>query len=88
MIASADLDRIVERVAEAGLDEALVARLRGEWPGVHFTWCSDDDIQGPPPVRERPGFNLYLVDSRDHCLRLTGDAAVATGVVLASVEPE
>lgn len=45
------------------LDDAGLDRLRACWPGLHLTLCSDNDVPARlPPVLERPGFNLYLVN--------------------------
>ncbi len=35
------------------------------------------------PFRQLAARNLYLVDGRNHCWRITRDPATATGVVLA-----
>ena len=71
------------------LDDAGLARLRAGWPGLHLTLCSDNDVPARlPPVLERPGFNLYLVNGSEHCLTLTNDPEVAIGVVLAWVDDE
>ncbi len=88
MIDAATLDRIAEMTRAQGLDEGTVQALRSAWPGMHFSYCMDDDICGVEPVRELPGFNLYLVDGREHCLSLTGNPEAATGLVLAEVEPD
>lgn len=80
------IDAVVALVQETGLNESVVARLRAAWPGVHITCCHDDDVVGPPPVREHERFRLYLVDGRYHCLRLTADPDAATGLVLVEVE--
>ncbi len=66
----------------------LVTQLRTAFPGISFTLCDDDDIIGARPVLERPGFNLYLVDASDHCMKLTRFPEHATGVVVAMVEEE
>lgn len=81
----ADMARLA--VAE-GLIPATLTSLRRIYPGIYFTSCLDDDIIGIEPVLRRTGLNLYLVDSRQHCLRLTEDFQVATGVVLAEVTEE
>lgn len=85
MIDASQLDRIVEMMLSRGLDETTVQALRAAWPGMHFSYCMDDDICGMEPVRTLPGINLYLVDGREHCLSLTGDPEAATGLVLAEV---
>lgn len=88
MIAEETLQQVAETVLRAGVDEAVLGELRKGFPGVHFSYCMDDDVGKAKPVLEQPGFNLYLVDSRDHCLKLTNDAAVATGVLVAEAIEE
>ncbi|MBW9266788.1 MAG: hypothetical protein K1563_01070 [Candidatus Thiodiazotropha sp. (ex. Lucinisca nassula)] len=46
----------------------------------------DDDVIGARPVHEHAGFNLYLVDSSNHCLSFTQDMVVASGLVVAEIE--
>jgi hypothetical protein len=72
--------RVVER---AGLNEGTVSALRESFTEIHFTYCREDDIGAGTPVRTASGFNLYLVDGRGHCMRLTDDREAATGLVLA-----
>jgi len=84
MIAADTIDRINSLLIESGLDETAVSRLRGMWPDIHFTCCSDDDVCGPEPVRESDGFSIYLIDGRDHCLCFTSSPEIATGLVLAA----
>ena len=85
MIAAAELDAILQQVEQHGVSEAMVGQLRLRYPGMHFTYCMDDDINSGKPVAIREGFALYLVDSREHCSCLTTDLEVASGVVLAEV---
>ncbi len=88
MITQRQLADMARLTADQGLDHATVARLRRVYPGTYFTYCLDDDINDMEPALEGVGFNLYLVDGRQHCLRLTGDLQAATGVVLAAVLEE
>jgi len=83
VIAEETIDKIDKLLIDRGLDEDAVSRLRGMWPELHFTYCSDDDVCGPTAVRESDGFSIYLIDNRNHCLSFTSDASVATGLVLA-----
>lgn len=85
MITEQTVIDIAERLAGPGLDGSIPQRLRAAFPGIHFTYCMDDDVMGCPPVLERAGFNLYLIDSRDHCLALTRQYPLATGIVVAEV---
>lgn len=81
--------QVKEAMVSAPLDEAVVGQLREAFPGVHFTWCMDDDVSDrAKPVREAGGYNIYLVDAREHCMTLTSDAEAATGLVIAEVEDD
>ena len=77
----------VMAVMESGPDdstETLLQVLRERFPGIHFSLCSDDDV--PPrlsPAAECKYCCLYYVDSGSHCLRLTEEAAEATGLLVA-----
>lgn len=79
------VEQIAERVRREGLSESLVAGLRRDHPGLHFTYCMDDDVHGATPFLERPGFNIYLVGGRDHCPSLSCGVETASGMVLAEV---
>lgn len=85
MIASSMLDLVVDYVEQHGLSEATLQQLRTQYTGVMFTYCMDDDIHSASPVLTRSGFNVYLVDTRDHCVTLTRNHEIAAGVVLAEV---
>lgn len=85
MITPQQLEKIVDHIDKNGLNESVLSSLRTVYPGCHFTWCMDDDINFSKPWAKRETFNVYLVDSRDHCSTLTDDAGVASGVVLAEL---
>ena len=85
MISVENTQAIAAEVKNKGLDYDVVAGLRQSYPGIHFTYCMDDDITNGKPVVESEAFNIYLVDGREHCLCLTNDFDVATGIVLAEV---
>jgi len=79
------VDRVIEVVNAQGLSEATVSTLREQFSGTHFTYCMDDDIGDARAYRECGGFNIYLVDSQDHCSVLTREVEGASGMVLAEV---
>jgi hypothetical protein len=85
MISSEQVQKIASVIRNESLNESLVAMLRSENPGIHFTYCMEDDIPNNEPVLESEGFNLYLVDGREHCLCLTNSYEHATGIVIAEV---
>lgn len=70
------------------ISDDVVAELRKDFPDIHFTYCMDDDVYQANPIFESAAFNLYLIDSREHCLSFTQDLEIATGIVLAEIEDE
>jgi uncharacterized protein DUF6129 len=88
MIEQDTLSQIAARIETAGVDESTVNLLRQEFSDLHFTYCSEDDIPNNEAIVEKTNFNLYLVDGREHCLCLTRDFDVATGVVIAEIYQE
>jgi len=75
-----DLTRIASFL-EGGLDAP--GEFRRHFPGLSFTRCDAADLSEEPFFRRYAGFDLYLVDGRSHCWRITSDPARATGVVIA-----
>ena len=88
MIEQKTLVEIATKIEQHQLDDNIVSILRQSYPTMLFTYCSDDDIPNHSPVIEKKDFNLYLVDNREHCLCLTNDFEVASGVVIAEIFPE
>ncbi len=86
MITETQLDGVGDFISSHPLGEPLVMELRQRYPEIHFTYCMDDDVIAATPLREAERFNLYLIDSRNHCLSFTQDLDVATGVVVAEIE--
>ncbi len=66
-----------DRAAQAAAD------YRRRFPGRTLTRCDASDMGPELPYRQFAGADLYLVDGRDHCWRITTEPGFATGVVLA-----
>ena len=88
MIQADAVETIKTQLSKNGVDESTITKLREKWPDIYFTYCSDDDIHTGKPVEEAEKFNIYLVDSSDHCLCLTNDLDSATGLVIAEIYDE
>lgn len=78
-----DLTRLDALLGDAEACGKLVANLRQQFPALSLTQCDASDVDHEQPFRVCPGFNLYLVDSSDHCWTITGNPAQATGLVVA-----
>ncbi len=88
MITTEQVNAIAAKIEALGVDETTVLALRQEFQRLHFTYCMDDDLPNNTPVSEHKDFNLYLIDGREHCLCLTTDYEVATGIVVAEIIPD
>ena len=85
MITTEQVTAIAVKIEALGVDETTVSALRQQYQPIHFTYCMDDDLPNNTPIIEHKGFNLYLIDGREHCLCLTNDYEVATGIVIAEI---
>ncbi|TAN70756.1 MAG: hypothetical protein EPN17_03715 [Methylobacter sp.] len=88
MISSEQINAITAKIETMELNDDTVSQLRQQYQPIHFTYCMDDDLPNNTPVVERKDFNLYLIDGREHCLCLTNDYDVATGIVVAEIIPD
>lgn len=89
MITQEQIDIIGQSASqEAIISEDLVNQFRKHYPDIHFTYCMDDDVCAAQPIYENDAFNLYLIDSREHCLCFTQELDIATGIVVAEIDEE
>lgn len=74
------------RVGEALRADPRASALRQQFPELHFTECSEDDVSPRyKPVLTVDGFDLYLISgATGHCLEFTSDHDAATGVLIAA----
>lgn len=74
------------RVGEAALLDGRVASLRQRFPDLHFSECSEDDVSPRyKPAFTVEGYDLFLITgATGHCLELTNDAEIATGILIAA----
>ena len=77
---------LLAQVGEAAGIDARVAALRPLFPALHFSECSEDDVSPRySPAMSLPGYDLYLISGASgHCLALTNEAAIATGILVAA----
>lgn len=74
---------LFERVVAAVTPTADEADLRRQFPGVRITVCSDDDLPARlTAVRETAAARFFFIDAGEHCVKLSGDAETASGIVV------
>lgn len=59
-----------------------VPMLKECFPDVSFVRLSARDID-EPPYRELDDYSLYLLDTSEHCVRITSNPDTASGIVVA-----
>lgn len=77
------LSRIDEMLATAVSERAALNLLREAATGLSAIRCDAEDMRDETPFRVYPRCDLFLLDGRDHCWRITRDPAAATGFVVA-----
>lgn len=75
----ADIDALLAVQPDPSL---AVMALRRRFPKLAVTRCDPSDVDLETPFRTWPGLALHLVDSADHCWRLTDKTEHATGLLL------
>lgn len=56
--------------------------LKDCFPELSFVRMSASDLD-EPPFRALDDYNLYLLDTREHCVQITNDPGLASGIVVA-----
>jgi hypothetical protein len=84
-------EKLVEIEALLAAPDASLTALsdfRQRFPGISYTRCDPSDVDGEKPYKEFSRFNLYLVSAVNHCVTMTRDPAVATGIVVVENKAE
>jgi hypothetical protein len=78
-------EKLAEIEALLGADNADASCLqdfRQKFPGVSLTRADPSDVDGERPYKEFPRFNLFLISAVNHCVTMTRDPAIATGIIV------
>jgi hypothetical protein len=74
---------LFEQVVAAVTPATDEAELRRQFPGVRITVCNDDDLPARlTAVRETAAARFFFIDAGEHCVKLSSDAATASGIVV------
>ncbi len=77
------LDQIRSLLESDGPVAERIASLRKAFPGVSLTRCDASDMDAETPVLETARFDVYLIDTSEHCVRITTQPETATGIIVA-----
>ncbi len=81
-VSESDLEIIAQTLDDLGAhSQSPIAALCERFPRVRFVRLDAADIEGRP-VRSAARFDLYLLDTREHCPVLTEDLSIAGAVVV------
>ena len=76
------LAQIDALLLDGAADRDTLTRLRALGGGLTATSCDASDLADEPPFRSYARCAVYLLDGRDHCMKITNDPMAATGLVL------
>lgn len=77
------LARVDEALSRASSERAALTLLRYAARGFSAIRCDAEDLREEQPFRAYPRCDLFLLDGRDHCFRITRELEEATGFVVA-----
>jgi hypothetical protein len=77
------LDQIRTLLEADGSAAERIATLRKAFPGISLTRCDAGDMDTEMPVVETTDFDVYFIDTSEHCTRITTRPEAATGLVVA-----
>lgn len=58
--------------------------MRRQLQGLAVTRCDAEDMNGEKPFRRLPDYDLFLIDSANHCVRLVDEPGDASGFIVAA----
>lgn len=58
--------------------------VRAGFPELAVSRCSAEDMRDETPFRRVGDYDVYLINTSNHCWRIIDEPATATGVILAA----
>ncbi|MBO0752871.1 MAG: hypothetical protein J2P53_12210 [Bradyrhizobiaceae bacterium] len=85
-LSAEELTEIEQVLAGLAADAPVIAEMKGRFPKLSWTRCDASDVV-EAPCRQGPFYDIHLLNSHDHCSKITSDLAQATGIILAKRKP-
>lgn len=60
--------------------------VRSRFPDISVSRCSDEDMRDEIPFLRTGSYEVFLVDTSNHCWRIVDELAAASGVILAELK--
>ncbi len=76
-------EQIQAMLAASATTSERNATLRKSISGLSITRCDASDMDSEQAWFEAPDLNVYLIDTSDHCVRITNAPLKATGLIIA-----
>jgi hypothetical protein len=86
MITTELLNSITTTIGDNIPDLALKEKLKSNFPDILIKLEDDDNISGIDPVYSGNTYNLYFIDTGNHCHTLTRNSEAATGILIGIIE--
>lgn len=82
-LAANSIDQIRSLLEGEGSASERIANLRKAFPGISLTRCDASDMDNETPALQVGNFDVYLIDTSEHCVRITTQPEAATGLIVA-----
>ena len=82
-IAAEVLSEIQAALNADGSASERYGKVRALASGLSVTQCDASDVDTETPVMETSDYAVYLIDTSEHCVRITTQPEAATGLILA-----
>jgi hypothetical protein len=66
--------------------ENPVPAVRSQFPKISVSRCTDEDMRDKIPFLRQGNYDVFLVDTSNHCWRIVDEPATASGVILAELK--
>ena len=82
------LERIRTLLEAEGKPADRLASLRQAFPGLSLTHCDASDVDAETPALQTAAFDVFFLDTSEHCARITTDPDAASGLIVADKRQE
>jgi hypothetical protein len=82
-LSTEQLSQLADLVLAAAPGDNPVPSIRAAFPGLAVSRCDASDMRDEAPFRRLGDYDVFLMNTSQHCWHLTDDPQSAGGIVLA-----